>query len=251
MTSGCFRPTNVATLANGEVHAWYVSIDALDGDKVERCEVVLSADERARRDRFVFGKDRDLYQVAHALVRTTLSRYADVDPTLWRFATNRYGRPDIILPDATPSLRFNLSHTPGMAICAVALDREVGVDVEDLQRRKVNLSIAHHYFSSREVADLMSLPEHRQQDAFFDYWTLKESYIKARGMGLSIPLDQFSFHLATDRPIEISFAPPLNDDPSSWQFAQCHHGNRHKMALAIRRRGEDLRVRWLETAVEL
>ena len=230
-----------------EVHVWYVALDRLTQSQIEQCADALSTDERQRRDRFVFERDRLLYQVAHALVRLTLSRYVSVDPRSWRFVPNRYGRPEIVAPADHGRLRFNLSHTPGLATVAVAVDREIGVDVENVERRAASLKIADHYFSPAEVADLKRLPPQHQHEAFFDYWTLKESYIKARGMGLSIPLDQFSFRLVKNRPIEIAFGPELVDEPSSWQFVQRTVADCYKIAVAIRRRGNDIPVRWYET----
>ena len=110
-------------------------------------------------------------------------------------------------PFPLPPVRFNLSHTDGLAVCAVVLKHDIGVDVEHRQRRVVSENIARRFFSPSEVREFESLPERMQQDRFFQYWTLKESYIKARGMGLSIPLEKFSFHLLKNKPIRISFDP--------------------------------------------
>jgi 4'-phosphopantetheinyl transferase len=77
---------------------------------------------------------------------------------------------------------------------------------------------------------------------FFDYWTLKEAYIKARGLGLTLPLGQFTFHRIPGRAPAISFAPELHDDPSSWQFAQFWPTRDHRMAVAVRRTGDDLPI---------
>src|SRR6185295_18612851 len=120
--------------------------------------------------------------------RTTLSHYAAVDPTAWQFARNRRGRPEISGPLGVAPLRFNLSNTAGLIACLVTLGVDVGVDVEDTHRRGETVRIANRFFSASEVAALEALPPERQRQRFFEYWTLKESYIKARGMGLAIPL---------------------------------------------------------------
>jgi len=117
----------------------------------------------------------------------------------------------------------------------VALEREVGVDVEDVDRPGETVEIADQFFSPTEVAALRAVPVAAQRYRFFQYWTLKESYIKARGMGLSIPLDQFSFQLEANQPIRITFDPRLNDDPGRWQFAQFRLTPRHLTAAAIPR----------------
>jgi 4'-phosphopantetheinyl transferase len=102
--------------------------------------------------------------------------------------------------------------------------------------------IAERFFSAQEVADLRALPEDEQPLVFFDYWTLKESYIKARGLGLALPLGEFTFHRSAGRAPSISFAPELHDDPASWQFAQFWPTRDHRMAVAVRRYGEDLPI---------
>ncbi len=136
-----------------------------------------------------------------------------------------------------PPIRFNLSNTRGLIACLVALDRDVGVDVEDTERASSAVDIADRFFSPGEVRALRALPQERQRARFFEYWTLKESYIKARGMGLAIPLDQFSFHLDDGPAIGISFDPRLGDDRSAWQFALYQPSARHTMAAAIRSGG--------------
>ena len=139
-------------------------------------------------------------------------------------------------------LRFNLSNTYGLIACAVTLDRELGVDVEDTERPGETVSIADGFFSRQEIAALRALPPDRQRSRFFDYWTLKEAYIKARGMGLAIPLDQFSFSLDDGPRIGVAFDPALGDDASTWQFEQFALSPRHRTSAAVRRGpGPDLR----------
>jgi 4'-phosphopantetheinyl transferase len=101
----------------------------------------------------------------------------------------------------------------------VTCDRALGVDVENYCTRAVPTDIAHS-FAPDEVADLQALHGTLQRERFFEYWTLKESYIKARGMGLSIPLSQFSFRFSSGWRLCLSMQPELNDYPSRWQFWQ-------------------------------
>ena len=157
----------------------------------------------------------------------------------WRFAANEYGRPAIVEPEEARGLSFNLSHTRGLIVCLVARGREVGVDVENRERNGELLKIAHRYFSPSEVEALRALPARDQHERFFVYWTLKESYIKARGMGLAIPLAQFSFEVdEPKRGIRISFDPRLEDDPARWQFTMLSYGKRHPIAASISSRGD-------------
>jgi 4'-phosphopantetheinyl transferase len=104
-----------------------------------------------------------------------------------------------------------------------------------MARERPTLEIAADFFAPREVLALLKAPSAEQCERFFDYWTLKEAYIKARGMGLAIPLDQFWFTLDASAPVRIAFAPELDDDPASWQFARLRPSARHRVAVAVRR----------------
>ena len=236
------------SLRPDEVHLWVVEPERVsDSRLLSAYHALLNADERERHARFRFEKHRLQFLVSHALVRLTLSRYAPVPPQSWRFFTNAYGRPEIS-GEGLPGLRFNLSHTDGMAVCAVAIDTDVGADVEHSGRPGQTVELADSFFSPSEVRALRALPAERQRERFFDYWTLKESYIKARGAGLSLPLDQFAFHLEPGQPPRISFDPRLVDDPESWQFVQIRLGPEHPAAVAVRRaRGLPLTVRCQRT----
>lgn len=199
------------------------------------CRAVMSAGEQERKDRYVFERNRIEYALTRLLVRTTLSRCCDVEPQEWTFRANEYGRPEIDSPKFDPPIRFNVSNTEGLIACVVTLDREVGIDVENRNRPGQTVEIADQFFSPTEVAELRRLSPEKQRERFFECWTLKESYIKARGMGLSLPLDQFTFHLNPADPVRISFDPRLEDDPESWQFVQLRPTEAHVAAVAIRK----------------
>jgi 4'-phosphopantetheinyl transferase len=228
------------TLSPREVHVWAADPDTIaDEALLARYHAVMTPAERTQQARFHFARDRHRYLVTRALVRSVLSHYTGVAPEAWRFVANEYGCPAIAEPPGFPRVRFNLSHTTGMIVCAVALGHEVGVDVEDTTRRGETVSIADRYFSPSEVRDLHAIPEAERRARFFEYWTLKESYIKARGMGLSLPLEQFSFRLRERGTIGIAFDPRLRDTPRHWQFRLWRPTPRHQVALAVRRTDED------------
>lgn len=232
-------------LDDQRVDIWYAFPGAIrNPELLDGYKEILSADEMTRYARYRFDRDRHLHLVAWALVRTTLSRYADVAPETWMFRTNEYGRPEVSGPDGAPPLRFNLSHTRGLAACIVAEEIDVGVDVEDRRRFAHGPDIARRFFSAREVADFEGVAAERRQETFFEYWTLKEAYIKAVGVGISLGLDRFSFDIdrsgvAVGHPERrgptISFAASLDDDPEGWQFAQFEPTPHHAMAAAVRR----------------
>ncbi len=231
-------------LREDEVQVWTVLEDRVDDpDLIASYHGLLTPEESARHERLRFARHRHQFLLTRALVRTTLSLYADVEPAAWRFEAGEWGKPEVSAPGGHSWLRFNLANTDGLIACAVARSRDVGVDVENMERSGETVSIADRYFSKSEAGALRALPEARQRERFFRYWTLKESYIKARGMGLQISLEQFSFCVG-DGPIRISFDARLGDDSRAWQFDQRRLGQRHMLALAVRRgRGPDLGIR--------
>ena len=230
-------------LARGEAHLWCVRPEAVVDPRLLRAyEGLLTEDEIRQRDRFHFPAGRHEYLVTRALVRTTLSRYAPVPPDRWRFTKGRHGRPELAQPAIQPRLRFNVSHTKGFIACLVAIGRDVGVDVENTAREGRLLEIADRYFSPAEVRALRALPRTDQWDRFFEYWTLKESFIKATGAGISFGLSRFSFD-PDDRPIRISFEPGVAGDADRWQFTWSRPRPGHVLATCLgRERDEDVRV---------
>ncbi|MET0379438.1 MAG: 4'-phosphopantetheinyl transferase superfamily protein [Spongiibacteraceae bacterium] len=240
------------TLVPGQVDLWFcatsaVGVDAAIGASrakaLARCEVFLDEEELAHSRRLRFPQHQREYILSHALLRTTLSHYADVAPTQWSFLRNAFGKPYLIETIGAERLRFNLSHTHGLSVCAVALDVDLGVDVEFHANRESLLEVADHYFSPREIADLRALPKAIQGDVFFRYWTLKESYIKARGEGLSIPLDSFSFHFPADAAVE--FIDHTNTNAvNAWQFQWMEPSPLHSAAVAIKGARLDTKLFW-------
>lgn len=206
----------------------------------------LDAAERGRAGAFKFDKDRDLYIAAHVFLRRVLSRYAPVTPENWRFVNNAYGKPTIANP-GYEWLRFNLSHTGGRVACAVARNRAVGVDVEQHKPLGDLPSLCRYAFSPLEAEDVLSarLPGEQEQ-RFFSYWTLKEAYIKARGMGLSLPLQQFSFVREGQQGWRLEYAPGFQDDGETWQFSTRRLGESHALAYCVQAGGDVLKVQIME-----
>jgi len=235
--------------ASGDVHLWWIQPSAVGAAELERFRGWMTQDERERGARFVFEHLRRDFAITRGLVRSTLSRYAPVAPAEWRFEANAYGRPHVVAPAAGADLHFNISHTRDFIVCAVAERYGIGVDVEDVTRKTETVAIADRFFSPSEFQELRRLPADRQRERFFHYWTLKESYIKARGMGLSLPLDQFSFHFdASDGPIHISFGEAIRDQPDRWQFALFRPTADHQLAVAVERSGREACSFWFESA---
>ena len=197
---------------------------------------LLTEQELRQQQRFYFANDRLRYLVTRALVRTVLSRYVPILPRDWMFAVNSYGRPHIANQQAAQAdVRFNISHTRSLIAMAVTRARDVGVDVENTQARAVSMEIADRFFARAEVDALSKLPRQQQQERFFEYWTLKESYIKARGLGLSVPLDKCSFHYPCERRVQIVIHDELADDAARWQFWQLRPTPEYSLAVCAQR----------------
>jgi 4'-phosphopantetheinyl transferase len=208
-------------LAKGEIHLWLCDYAEIGEEKMDAYRTLLNEKEKQQESRFYFARDRRRYLATRALVRTVLSRYEPVESKDWVFSVNAYGRPEIDSAGMSDvRLSFNISHTHSLIVLGVTDGRALGVDVENLRAREVSIDVADRFFSAVEVAALAAVPPTRQQDRFFEYWTFKESYIKARGMGLSIPLDKFSFQYPREGAVQIAIHPELADDPKRWQFWQ-------------------------------
>jgi 4'-phosphopantetheinyl transferase len=228
-------------LPDDEAHLWYTEEEKLqDPGLLSLYEGLLTEKEKIKWKRFYFEADQHRYLVTRALLKTTLSQYISKPPKDWSFAENAYGRPH--LAEAEHAwLRFNLSHTKGMVVCLVSRQREVGVDVESLERKSDSLlGIAEHFFAPKEIAALRRLPLEEQKERFFTYWTLKESYIKARGMGLSLPLEKFAFISLS--PIELEFDPSLQDHTARWHFTLRYLCEQFLLATALERSTTEPRI---------
>lgn len=233
------QPVRTAeTGSDRHVDVWVSYYDEIDDERLHaQYRALLSPEERHQELRFHFRNDQQRYLITRAMARTVLSRYVSMDPRAWRFVTNRYGRPEIVnrTPEAA-GLEFNISHTRGLIALGIARCRDIGVDVEDIRACEVPRDIADRCLAASERIELARVPPHERHTQFLEYWTLKESYIKARGMGLSIPLDQFSFQYPRQQAVRISIAPQLRDDADRWCFWQYNPTPRHLLAICVRRR---------------
>src|SRR5262249_14908767 len=151
----------------------------------------LDEAERARASGFRVEWARREFVAGRALLRAALTRYADVPPGSWAFQNDARGKPHLVA--GSPALSFNVSHSSGVVACIVARKGRVGVDVESRARSTDPLDLAKRYFAPQEAEELMALSDGQQRRRFFEMWTLKEAYAKARGLGLGLAFDSFTF----------------------------------------------------------
>lgn len=209
----------------------WLALDTIEAHVWPRLLQVLDPAERSRAERFHFERDRQAYIAAHALTRTTLSRHAPRPPEAWRFIVGPHGKPEIDEPQSARPLRFNLSHTHGLAAVAVTRRHDVGVDVERVDPRRLGPDVTDSFFAPAESEHLRSLPSVARIEAAYAFWTLKEAYIKAIGLGLACPLDAFDFVLD---PLSVRFSAGIADDPAHWLFRRLRPTQDHVLALAAR-----------------
>jgi len=186
-------------LAADEVHVWRIALDC-DDAILSRLRESLADDEQQRAARFHFEKDRRHFIAGRGALRSLLAGYLEQRPEQVRFTYTTYGKPLLADDAGASALRFNLTHSHGLALLAVTRGREVGIDVERIRDNLEGEKLAERFFSPREVAALRSLPLELRREAFFHCWTRKEAYIKAVGKGLSLALDQFDVTLHPGEP---------------------------------------------------
>jgi 4'-phosphopantetheinyl transferase len=228
-----------------ECWLWAVPLDALSPADEALYLSWLSPAERARLDGFRFDRDRRQHLVGRALLRAALSRHTGVDPRAWVFGAGAHGKPHVEQPVPSP-VAFNVAHAAGLVVCAVAAVEELGVDVEKIDAIDDPLTLAETACSPPERARLEALPASHRAAHFATLFTLKEAYLKARGLGLSVPLAALTISLEGPSPA-LALAAPLADDAAAWQLTPLAMGG-YQLAVALRGRGFTVQLRETPTA---
>ena len=193
-------------------------------------------DEKSRAARFRFARDRNHFIAARGILRELLGGYLHRSPAELEFDYGPSGKPALRTEGPSSPVRFNLSHSHGLAVYAFALGREVGIDLEPIRPDFAADDIAGRYFSTRELNELRALPPELRPEGFFLCWTRKEAYVKARGEGLQIPLDSFSVSLTPGEPEVLESA-----DSSRWSLRSFEPAPRYVAAVVGEGQGWRLR----------
>lgn len=233
-------PGNYA-LPEDEVHVWRAGLN-WPAQGIGELKQILSPDEREKADRFHFDVDRRRHVVGRGLLRLLLGRCLGAAPDRLQFDYSAHGKPSLAVASAKMPLQFNVSHSGELVLIALARGRVVGVDVERIRTDMEVKGIAERFFSPGERTALAALDASVQHDAFFACWTRKEAYIKARGEGLSLPLDQFDVSLAPGQPARLLETRPDPAEARRWVLRELDVGAEHKAALAVERAGWQLRA---------
>ena len=204
-------PDERPRLSPAGVHVWCLALD-LRADRVAQLEASLSSDEVERAGRYHFERHRRRFIACRGQVRCILAGYLDARPADLRFRYGSRGKPALESPWSESAIRFNVSNSEDVALLAVALDRELGVDVEHVREPRDFESLAARFFAASEVTQLRSLPREQRLEGFFRCWTRKEAVLKAVGTGLAFPLDRVVVTLRLDEPARVV---AYDDDPSA------------------------------------
>ncbi|HEY6205550.1 MAG TPA: 4'-phosphopantetheinyl transferase superfamily protein [Chthoniobacterales bacterium] len=231
-------PPEGISVTAGELHIWRAFLNDAKS-RLKELSRFLSYDERERAGRFRFARDREHFIVSRAILRILLHRYVGTPAGDIQFGYGANGKP--YFADETHRwLRFNLSHSHGVALYAISAEREIGIDVEYVGGMP-DVDV-ENIFSASEIAALKALPESVRPRAFFACWTRKEAYIKARGGGLSIPLKSFSVSLSPGEPAALLDASP--PEFSRWSLREIAVDPRYAAAVAVE--GSPSRIRYWE-----
>lgn len=219
-------------LAPDEVHVWRASLNQ-ELPAVKESLDLLSPAERQRADKFYFARDRENFIVGRSVLRKILGRYLEVSPDRISFSYNRYGKPALSTEAGDHQVRFNMSHSQGLALYAVARGREVGVDLELAREDFASLEIAEPFISPQELGSLRALPTSDLTRAFFNCWTRKEAFIKALGEGLSHPLDRFIVSLRPGERASLLSVVGMPQEAARWSLVELFPGADYAAALVV------------------
>lgn len=227
-----------AKLSENTVHVWRATLHT-PTSVVRYYHRYLIEEEITRAGQFYFEKDRNHFIVVHGILRILIGRYLNVEPSQFRFCLNAYGKPSLESSLHVPALSFNISHSHDLALFAFTYTRQVGVDVEYMRLSSGDgggddyEQLAQHYFSAYERSVIQMLPVEEKRQAFFQCWTRKEAYIKARGMGLSLPLDLFDVSLRPNEPAALLQSRENAQEAVRWSLRELLPGTCYVGALAV------------------
>lgn len=222
-------------LNTGDVHVWQASLDP-SAAELQVLEASLSEDEMSRASRFRAEHDRQLYVVSRGILRAILSSYLNTSPEQVRFVYGREGKPALHDSWSHTRICFNLSHSKQFALYAVAADREVGIDVEWIQPSINFRQLAERFFTAEETALIRTLSHEEGLALFYSTWTCKEAFLKATGVGLSLPLDRVAVSFTDDQAtVALSLSSMENSpvDPSRWSLHRLKVPPHFAAALAV------------------
>jgi len=206
---------NYLCLVEGEIQAWIFDLArAFHSNK--NLTQILSSEEKFRADKFHFEKDRRHFVTRRGLLRIILGKYLDEAPELLKFSQGKYGKLNLGYPQKTPWIHFNLSHSGEICMYVFTCSREIGVDIEQIRYLQDRDLIAKHFLSNKEYVVFSALEENEKTEAFFNSWVRKEAFIKAKGIGLSCPLESLEVTLIPGEPARLVTTKDISEETGRW-----------------------------------
>lgn len=230
-------PYSKIYLNKNEVHIWRAKY-SFTSKQIKNFLTLLSDDENKKAFNFYFQSDRNNYIASRAILRLILSRYIHTHPKVINFYYNYYGKPFIL--DA--NISFNISHSNELAVFAFSINSMVGIDVEYIHDGFNEMEIAEKFFSLSEINELKSVPQNQRKEAFFNCWTSKEAYIKAKGLSISTPLDSFDVSLLPWEPVKILIRGDNNDEENNWYLQRINIGKGYSSSIALQKRPSSFKL---------
>lgn len=216
-------------LKDGEIHVWRVDLN-YESPRVQELFETLSEDEKRKAENYRFEKDRNNFIAARGILRKILGGYLGVSPDQIRFSYNRFGKPS--LDAGNQQIRFNVTHSAGIALFAVTRGREIGIDIEFIDNGYPVLKTVEIFFSPDETKMLKKLSSDLQTAAFFGVWTRKEAILKAIGKGFSYSPKKFSVSVIAKKRETLSLADDFHE-ARQWSLMTLSSEPNYSAALAV------------------
>ncbi|HRI60694.1 MAG TPA: 4'-phosphopantetheinyl transferase superfamily protein, partial [Saprospiraceae bacterium] len=183
-------PPEDLTCTDQAIHLWLVRLDIAES-QYRYLGDLLSPDEQQRAKKFTFDQHRARFIAGRGFLRSILGKYLQMEPAQIRFQYNTWGKPALDPSLGINTFHFNLSHSNGLALFAFTQAGPIGVDIENIRPQTDIEQTGALVFSSSELAALQSLSPEIRRITFFQFWTRKEAFMKAKGDGFSLPLREF------------------------------------------------------------
>ena len=237
-SSWCSPPTNL-TLARDELHIWRAQVDQ-PNVLLLKFSNILTRDETERAKQFQLQQARARFLTCRSILKNILKRYSNVEERYLRFDYGRYGKPYLSNTD----LRFNSSHSHNLALYAIGLDQEIGIDTEYIRPVLDRDEIVDRYFTASEKIMYGRLTPDAKGPAFFNGWTRKEAYLKATGVGLNQPLRTVEVSLEPGKPARLLRINGNSREAAAWSLYELSLGTDYAGALAVKGRYRLRLWRW-------
>ena len=213
------KPDTSLKLEENTVHIWLNYLNIHEA-RLKHLYPLLSAKEKERSERLKFYKHRKRFIAAHGFMRSVLENYIETPASEIIFSSNDKGKPALDKQTHHTNIHFNLSHSNNIALLAICLNHEIGVDIEYLDRKNDWKGIIKRFYTPAEQADIFKLPENQQQNAFFQMWTRKEAYMKALGLGLHLSPNKFSLTVPPEKPALVKHLSDKYKEPEIINFGE-------------------------------